>query len=585
MNPPLEELNDKLSALETITGVSEHNIKAAIEQIRNPEREEEPCPEWQYESLAFSLSENCTNKNGSWGTYFGPFSVWYTDDGQTVENPSISQIDQNAINYWSARSELTKNPLLKARYADLVWDLSKQITGKSPDVSFAVEASAALIQIAEKRLHKSHAHIFRKLERALAIALSISNKGLIERAKKTIIDYESHIAEDSKLGRWGYSFDLLIENKKVNLSSEDEKKIIGDMESRLSRLQTGDPWACEHAAGRLAKFYRSKNLSTEVKRVISVLGSTFEHAAEGAAPLLALSLLEQIHSIYLLYNLKGEAERVAKAIRTIGPKILEEMKPIWHKLDIPQEEFDQYVEQCVQETMEESLKLIASIFIPERDQIKKQLSDLAKVAPLNFLFTKQLTDDKGRILAKIGSLEDDSDGNIVSQMHQNMVIHVPFLSSVLDRAVDKYEITTEKFLHYIFSSPIFAEQQKEFVSTGVEAYLQKRYTVAIHLIVPQIEAAISKLVEMSGGSVLKIGRSGGFHLRTLDELLRSQEVSTAMNEDVALYMRVLLSDPRGWNIRNTVCHGIASYEQMCKGVADRLIHVLLMLALLRIKEV
>ena len=80
---------------------------------------------------------------------------------------------------------------------------------------------------------------------------------------------------------------------------------------------------------------------------------------------------------------------------------------------------------------------------------------------------------------------------------------------------------------------------------------------------------------------MKLGRSGGFNLKTLDELLRTEQISRVLGEDVSLYFRVLLTDLRGWNIRNDVCHGISPYESFSKMVADRLIHILLVLGQLR----
>ena len=92
------------------------------------------------------------------------------------------------------------------------------------------------------------------------------------------------------------------------------------------------------------------------------------------------------------------------------------------------------------------------------------------------------------------------------------------------------------------------------------------------------------MVEIAGGGILKSARGGGFHLKTLDELLRAREVEGALGEDAGFYFRVLLTDQRGWNIRNKVCHGMIPPEQISKGVADRLLHVLLILAILRLNE-
>src|SRR5690606_12004382 len=107
------------------------------------------------------------------------------------------------------------------------------------------------------------------------------------------------------------------------------------------------------------------------------------------------------------------------------------------------------------------------------------------------------------------------------------------------------------------------------------------YINSVHLLIPQIEDAIRNLVEISGGSILKPSKNGGFNYKTLDELLREKVVIDALGDDVTLYFRVLLTDQRGWNLRNEVCHGIPPTNVFSAHVADRIIHVLLYLALLR----
>jgi len=287
---------------------------------------------------------------------------------------------------------------------------------------------------------------------------------------------------------------------------------------------------------------------------------------------------------YLKFNLRDQAERLSKAIRDIGPKVLNGMKTFSSKIEIPTDEVDRYIEQCVQQSMEQALTFVAIQYIPSKGEVQEQLNTHAKSAPLTFDIPKRVFDHEGRLVVKVAPLDEDLDGNIVHQMTQDMQIRSLFLGAVLDRAIEKYKITSDKLVDYLLVSPVITERQKSFIIEGITAYIQKQFSIAIHLLVPQVEGVIRNLVRMSGGSDLKSARGGGFHVKTLDELLRSTEIVPVLREDAVYYLRTLLSDPRGWNIRNDVCHGISRYEQMSKNVADRLMHVLLLLALVRVRE-
>lgn len=584
MNPSKKILDEKLTELETVSGVTEHDIESVIAGLRTAGSAEQSCQEWQYEALAFSFLEEGTNKRNSWGSHFGPMMVFKGDDGQTVARPSIRQINKETISYWQERAQITTNPLLQARYAGLVWELSESAIGEKPGHTIARIYCEAMLTIADKKLHQYEVDIIKKLRRALSLAISLNDLVLVERTKQTIMGYEREVAEDSKPGLWGFSFDLLIGNKKVSLSEAEETEIIDTLETRLQRLKGGEPWRCEFAAERLARYYRGKDREADCSRVIRDLGSTFENASKSVAPLAASSWLEHIHTVYRQFNLMADAERVALMIRELGPKVLADMKPFSYQQEIPKEEFDTYIESMLAGTFEEVFARIVMRYIPRRGEVEQQLRDLSKQAPLSFLVTQQLMDHRGRVVATVGSLGDDPDGHIVTQMSQNMQIGSVFLATVLDRAIDKFSVSGDALLNYLLLSPLFDREQGKFLVMATSSYLQKDFIVAIHLYVPQIEATIRNLVEFTGGVVLKQREGGGFHLRTLDELLRTEQVRNVLGEDLALYFRVVLTDQRGWNIRNMVCHGAFPYQNASRLVADRLLHILLVLAQLRKEE-
>lgn len=584
MNPSREVLDAKLSELEAVSGVSENDIASSLSSLRPPDSTDVACKEWQYETLAFSFLESHTNSKNSWGSHFEPMMVLRGDDGRTVETPSLKQIDAAALSYWQQRAKATTNPLLKARYAGLVWELSEVAVGDKPNHIMARLYCDAILNVADRKLHQYEVDVIKKLGRALSVAISLNDQPLIGKAKQTIIKFEREVGEDSKPGLWGFSFDLLVGNRKVPLSNEEEVEIINVLEERLQRLKTGDPWHCEHAVEKLARYYRQRGREADCSRVIRDLGSAFEHATENVAPLAASTRLEHMYQVYRQFNLTTEAERVACRIRELGPEVLADMKPMSHKQEIPQEEFDAYVERIVEGTLGEVFARIAIRYVETRDSVEKQLTDLSKQAPLSFLITNQLMDHRGRVVATVGSLEEDLDGHVVTQMSKNMGISSVFLAAVLDRAIRKFSVSEAVLLDYVVSSPVFDHEQEKLLAVGIRSYLQKDVVVAIHTLVPQIEAAIRNLVELTGGAVLKPRDGGGFLLRALDELLRSPQVDAALGKDVTLYLRVVLTDQRGWNIRNDVCHGMFPYERASHVVADRLLHILLLMAQLRFKE-
>jgi len=83
---------------------------------------------------------------------------------------------------------------------------------------------------------------------------------------------------------------------------------------------------------------------------------------------------------------------------------------------------------------------------------------------------------------------------------------------------------------------------------------------------------------------MKLYRKSGLVLKILDEILRDPVVEETFSTRVTKYMRTLFCDQRGWNVRNDVCHGITPPAGFNWMVAERLLHVLLLLGLVRAQE-
>jgi hypothetical protein len=504
-----------------------------------------------------------------------------------MESPSIQRVTEEMIKYWSQRAKEAKHPILKARYGGLVWDFSRHITGKRAIPEMARIVIDATIKIASKNLHRYETDVITKLERALSLALSLNDNKRIEKVRDVIISYEDSIAKDDKPGLWGFAFDLLLENKSITLFENQEKKIIADLEARLERVSDTsdksklDPFGSEAAALRLARYYRKLNRSNKVKIVLQKYGNAFLKVAESAAALVASSWLQKVHSVYLQFGMKEEADQIVVQLRKTGKKCKDEMKTISGEVKISKEKIDKHIEDMVAGGLEVSFNRIAFNYVPERDKVIDQVKKLSKKHVFQYLTTAVLQDNKGRPVAQIGPLHEDLDGHVIRQTSQNMAFTAFFLKRVMEELGAKYKLTPTKILDHLYVSPIFEEGKKSIIEKGLEAYLKKEYLIAVHLLIPQIEDAVRNLVEITGGAIYKKGRSGGLFLKTFDEILHDEMVIQSLGENTVFYLRILFTDPRGWNLRNSVCHGISSADSFNSTIADRVFHTLLLLGQLR----
>lgn len=581
----ISEILNKFENLD-YKGFDEHDVGSSLRVLIN-ENTTNIDNALKAEIMAFDFAENYRDEATSWGMYFGPMMVWNNDDGTSTESPSIKFVTLEMIDYWEQRANGSLNPILRARYAGLVWEFKKRITSINPTHEICRIYIKALIDIANGSFHKYEVNTFSKLERALDLSIGLNDNTLIFETKEALLAYEDKYAIDDKPGLWGYSFDLLVGNRKVNLTQSEELRILEELENKLNRLTSKDPkenkidpWVAEAAANRLANYYRKKQKNEDFERVVLKIGETFEKAIENASAMQASGLLDHLYRLYTNFSFKNKAEEVLLKIRELGPKVASELKPISHSFELPKEKIDDYVMAMTRGEPEEIIVRITGHFIPIREKAKEQIFDLSKSAPLTFLITQQIQDEKGRVIATIGSLEDDLEGHIVKRISDNLSFSGWFLREVLKEAIDNKGLNKALILSYVGKTPVINKERLEIINRALDAYFQNDFLVFAHLIIPQIEEAIRMIIEITGGNVLKTSKSGGYHLRTFDEILRDDIIKEALGEDFGDYFRILFTDQRGWNLRNSICHGMANPNMFNYLSADRILHAFLCLGLI-----
>jgi lysyl-tRNA synthetase class 1 len=110
------------------------------------------------------------------------------EDGTALFLPEVDKATLDAVAHWSERARNLKHPVLRARYADVVWELGRFIT-KSPtrDVAMARIAINAYIEAVTHRLDGNTHAVFTSAQRAIDLAAQINDPAGIDRARKVLL--------------------------------------------------------------------------------------------------------------------------------------------------------------------------------------------------------------------------------------------------------------------------------------------------------------------------------------------------------------------------------------------------------------
>lgn len=278
--------------------------------------------------------------------------------------------------------------------------------------------------------------------------------------------------------------------------------------------------------------------------------------------------------------MKEDATRAMILSQEKGKTAPESLATIRGSTTVSAEELDSIINPLLEGDANESLTMITLYFIPSAQRARDSLRESEKESSLFSLFSSG-TIDKGRITANAGTADRDPDGRLIMQLAEELMLNSQFLNIALDRTRKRHGIDTEKVAAFLFASPAFDPIGRSTILEALKAYFLNDPVKFVYLAVPQIEQALRTLLELIGQPVNKPIRSGGaMDVKNLNDLLGEVTFKTAIHENVLLYLQALLTDRRGVNLRNNLCHGLLPLEKLTATKANLVLHALMTLSLL-----
>jgi len=588
------EVTDLLRELETDPSPKEEHacfepLKALAQRFL--ERQEAVPAELMAEQIAFLVYATDHGGESAWGLYFGPMMSGLTSSGEPWESPSLRSITPEILTYWSDRARHCMHPVMRARYADLVWEVSKKVDGTRRDVTMARAAIDSYLEACELRRYDHELTRISKAQRALEISLTINDAARIDRARDLLLALDDGTADDEDAGLWGFAVDVLLDppRDRVPMSVDQVAHVIDGLEARLSRLVAGPPtqfhpMAAEAAATRLAKHYRRVGRAADKVRVLEAYGEVVKAMRSTAPPFLVAHSLELLYDLYQSFEMRPQADALNELLRSIGEESLKDMKSISVDVPLDPEAVEKYFADLLDGSATEVLARIAASFIPERARLEAEMRAIAKEAVLFYSIPRVIKDDDGRTIARVGSLDHDSEGRLVQHIAHHLNVNIPWLHESFARGMESGLITASAIGDFLYASPLYQVKRRSIIEAGLRWYIAGEALAAIHVLIPQLEQVIRELAAAVRAPTYAPRRGGGLHLRALDELLRDEKVAAVLGPNISSYLRILLTDARGWNLRNNVCHGLASPGMLSAPAADRILHAILVLGLFRQRD-
>jgi len=565
------------------TPYKELDIFYDLKELLNKHPDLDDSVHLEAEMLAFGLEESFSDK-----CYYGSFKVSPLLSLKTSEQKDLShKVNSDHVLNWKTRLDLVSHPLLKVRYSDLIWEFSKSLDNFSPDktdIETTIDETINLLTLESGFQHPIEAE--NKIRRAIGLAAQIKDSERLSKLVNVVIEFESKYAINDMPGTWGYSFDILILDKKIakQLEESQSTSIIQAIEERFSRLLSQRSFESLFAcASRLSFYYKRCQNKLKIRTLLEEFDKAVISMSQGISSMVAESWLRKALEIHNSLNTKNaDRESLLKAIQDLRPEF---MKLIQGSVSIPQDELKKYLESFSVNGLDHALEKIGRSFHPIKSDVAKSLEQLSGQYIHSLFASTIIQDAKGRTMVKLPSYVEDIDPNVKRQFAQDVGILTVFLNLAIEHISEKLNLDSESLLSYLFSCDVFkltdVAERRDIYEKGLNFYFAKDWFTCVHILVPQIEHLARSLVAAMGGVTYRLNRYGGFNFLTLGELLGTKELSSAFCESSILYFRLLLNEPTGCNLRNDLSHGMITLNQADINFANRVFHVFLMFALLK----
>lgn len=188
-----------------------------------------------------------------------------------------------------------------------------------------------------------------------------------------------------------------------------------------------------------------------------------------------------------------------------------------------------------------------------------------------------MSDD--RVVAIIGSVEDDLFGRLFQQAKFTYSLSYVWMREAFTRLAEKHDILPEHFATWANRHGLLDDLS--LLLEGVRAFFSGDHVKAAHVLIPQIEHALRSIAGQFGKPVTKAHPKvkGASVLINMGDILYADDITAELGDDLTLYFLSLYADPRGLNLRNELAHGDLNAASMTEHLSLLLIHTLLVLGL------
>lgn len=530
--------------------------------------------EMKWEILLFNLRylDNLSERKNT-GRRFAPL-VEYTNG--TVF-PDIRAFTDNQLNYYKKRTDETSNPIHRARYNDIVWELRKEHVFARK----AIDAYLDCVDIYYKNDWQNE--IADSLVRAAELSIILNDTKAVKIVKEQLLYWIQTLAKAGKFRYCIELIDVLIVMKKF-MSTGDLKFAVDISTSAVAFYgKVKDGYNLERAFLELiVRLMICLKKPEEAFKARVQIAESFVREGDWklinypSGDLVAVSFYEQAAFAFRKLGLTNEVEKLLKRVKEHSIKAESSFKEIRVAVTIPQDPVENYIQSFNPLDLSAALEKISleDFFIPDVKNIRSELEQ-QKGKSLAFVIPRVSIRNSNSVL-KSRTEDEIFEDLLIERIVMEYKLKTSILGNILDNLKKTKNLDHKNMLPFLLSSNVYKSISQEIVEVGLERYFKDDFVSSLHILIPQLERVFRSMLQKLDLPTTTI-EGDTIEEKTLGSVLRETKIKEFLGENIYFYVSAFLVDKRGDNLRNDVMHGLATKNTFVKNTADTLLHILILL--------
>jgi len=532
------------------------------------------------EILIFNLSTHKSPKKR-----FDSMMSGTTDKGEEWKYPDLKKhFPKETIGYYKNRVNIANNPMLKARYGDVIWELDK-------DVAYARLAIRAYLDCCPIYFTNEWDHeLADSVDRAITIASIINDQRFIDESLKRHYELIKQLVEKRRFRYLLEIINSILSREKRIRDQIDYEYLISVIESAIADYAQNvtDSFHLQRSFMELLiKIWQIKKTQDECQKIKVRIAESFIEEAEWkkinypGGNIVAAVFYEKALQAYMdLGNFPEKIKELKTKIKKANEAALKtDYKTISTGIKIPREKIDEYLKMYKRKKTIEIFKIMCldKHLMPSYKVAKQQAIEQSKQFVFQHIIPVLLM--KGNLCVKHISGEDEKlEYNTIQnfQMSYKMIGHI-LLNDIFDLLEKEHPEYLESLVQHLSSSGIINDKRIKIIKHGLRAFKDKEYVASIHILVFQIEGILRGMLAKLSLPTFSY-RSNEMRERVLSDILTTLSPVEGMEKDFLKFIEIYLCDIRGDNYRNDIAHALLSLESFTKENAQLLILILIKLA-------